>query len=237
MTTEAKPDTAPEDKGATLPTEKPADKPASLEVEQGIAAPEPTGDPALDIALGFFAKQGVASQSLAMKQAKAGDFSLLKAELAGKGAPGWEQYVGIMEQAAGREKTAAEGRAAAALAVVVEVCGGKEAWAEVKATIAEHASEAELAEINTALKAGGLVAKATAQYMKRVHDAAKGATAPANGRVVSSERSGGAPASGQALSPSEYTAAVQELSRKLGNRMDGSKEYKSLQARRRAYKG
>lgn len=214
-------------------------KPADLNVGTPEPTIKPTGDAALDIALTFFAKQGIAENSLAMTQAQAGDFSLLKAELAAKGAAGWEQYTAIAEQAAAREAAAAEASKAAALKVVVDVCGSQEAWAAVKEVIASKASEAELQQINQGLRAGGLVAKATAEYMKRVAEAAGvvPAAVQPQGRVVNSARTGTA-APKSALSPREYADAVAELARKVGaGRVDSTPEYAQLKARRLAYRG
>lgn len=228
--------TGPEIKEPTAPEVKP-----DLEVKVESAPEvkvEATGDAALDVALNYFAKQGLAAGSLALAQAAKGDFSILKATLAEKNPPGWEQYVAIAEQAAGRAESEAQASRAAALKVVVDVCGSPEVWAQVKSVIAERADASELEQINAGLKAGGLVAKATAQYMKRVYDAAQGVVEPEKGgRVVTSARGGSAPSS-SALSPREYSDAVQDLARKIGaNRVDGSKEYADLQRRRQAYRG
>lgn len=214
-----------------------AAKPAEgLEVGVEPTPPEPTGDPALDVALGFFSKNGIPPTSAAMVLAGKGDFSVLKAELASKGSKGWEQYVAIAEQSFARTTADAASAKAKALATVVEVCGSQEKWAEVKTFVAEKADESELAQINEGLRAGGVVAKAVAKYMLAAFEAGNG-TAPAQTTQVGNGRGGNAAVSGP-LSPREYTDAVSALAQKIGaNALDGSKEYKALQGRRRAYRG
>jgi hypothetical protein len=202
---------------------------------------ESTGDPALDMANSYFAKAGVKGDSLAMQMARSGDFSVLRAELAAKGAEG-AAYVAVAEAAHGRAKAEGELTRTRAEAVVQDTMGGKENWAAVKEFIATKASAQELAEINAALKAGGVTAKATADYLKRVYEAGTGVSlsgksASKEDRMPAGGRQG-APASNGALSPREYSAAVRELARQVGEgRVTTSPEYANLQARRRAWRG
>lgn len=218
-----------------------------------VAAPAPeavsfekTGDPAADLALGYLAKAGVAAESLAMQMAKQGDFTLLRAEVAKKGAEG-EAYVDVLEASHARKQADAQAARDRAEGVVQAVVGGKENWAAVKAFIASKADASELAEINASLRAGGVGAKATAEYLKRVYEAGTGINLDAKGGspapqpgprgVPTGGRESVAPTHG-ALSPQEYRAEVQKLAREVGEgRVQHDPRYANLQARRRAYRG
>ena len=215
------------------------DKAAPAVGEDAVVEVAKTGDPAVDIAREFLARSGFKAESVAMQQAEKGDFSILKAMLAEKGTKGGDQYVALLEQAHARKESDAQASRERTKALVVGVFGDDQTWAAAKEVVANNATEAELEEINAALKKGGLVAKATAEYMKRVYEAATGGK-PAESKPVGlpSTRSSVAPSSGAPLSPKEYVAAVAELSRKVGtNNLDRSPEYAKLQQRRRAFRG
>lgn len=210
--------------------------------EPAFVAVEKTGDPAADLALTYLAKAGVAGDSLAMQMAKQGDFSLLRAEVAKKGAEG-EAYVDVLQAAHDRKAADAKAAREKAESLVQAEVGGAENWAAVKAFISEKASTEELAEINASLRAGGLQAKATARYLRSVYEAGTGvslgkaAEGNSPGRVPQGARQNAAPTS-NALSPHEYRAEVQKLAREVGEgRVQNDPRYAQLQARRRAYRG
>lgn len=232
---------ADENKPATPPAANPADlevnKPAPVAPPAEQPAPfAPTGDAAMDVALDFFSKAGLKPDSVALTLAQKGDFSVLKAELAAKGKQGWEAFVNIAEQSFGRAKSAAEAKAASTKAAVLAVAGDEETWNAIKTFVAEKADAAELAEINAALKSGGLLAKATAKYMKDAYVAGGGKLpGAAEEEVLSPNRARPESNANGPLTAAEYSAAVQALAAKVGaHRVDGTAEYKALQARRRA---
>lgn len=233
MTQEANTPAAQETQPAA-PAAPAAPTPAPAPVAPTVVAVSQTGDAAMDLALSEFVKAGVAADSLAMTMAKSGDFSLLRAELAGKGA---EAYVAVAEQAHGRKVAAEKAAEEAATKVVVAVAGDPETWAKVKDFAASKATDAELADINASLKAGGVRAQAMAQYLVKVYEAANGAITPAGGERPDPNARAGGSAPSQALSPAEYAAAVRELAMKVGpGRVQATPEYAALQARRRMYR-
>lgn len=226
----------------------PAPRVDDLNVPAKPAAPAPdaqpvpyaaTGDAAMDVALDFFSKAGIKPDSPAALLAQKGDFSVLKAELAAKQKAGWEGYVAIAEQSFSRAASAAAAAAAATKATILSVAGSQEDWDAIRTFIGEKADPSELAEINAALKAGGVTAKATVRYMKDVFTAGGGQLTGAEPTVkdtplVPATRAQQAPTN-SALTAAQYNAEVQALRAKIGAaRMDGSPEYASLRARRMA---
>lgn len=198
---------------------------------------ERTGDVALDMALGFVGKQGLGPEHPAMMAAMDGNFALLKAELASRGdkAQGWEQFIALAEKSYADTKAANEARAAKDREAIYGAVGGEAQWAAIQQWASANAEPEEKAEVNAALAAGGRQAKAMAVYLAQLYAQASGTTVnPAN--PLSPNATGGAPTSG-ALSPRQYTEAVRELHAKLGGRMEDSREYAQLKARRAAYRG
>ncbi len=213
------------------------------------AAPAPvafvsTGDAAMDMALGFFAKNGVAQDSLAMTQAKSGDYSVLAAVLQEKGVQGADAYVEIAKQSHARAQAADQAAEATRSALLHNVMGGEAQWLAVKEFVAQHATADELKEINAGLKAGGVVAKSTAMYLKSAYEKANGAAqaapqqdAPAPRATSRAGGSAGA-AAVSALSPDQFKAEVKALVVKYGaSNADRTPEYAALMARRQAYRG
>lgn len=230
------PAVAAEPKAPEIPPSSDVIAPASAPVTVTV---EKTGDPAADLALTYLAKAGVPQDSLAMQMARDGDFSLLRAEVAKKGAEG-EAYVEVLEAAHARKAADAKAAKERAESVVVSEMGSQENWAAVKAFVAEKATPQELAEINASLKQGGMVTKATARYLRSVYEAGTGVSlggkATASPAVPSGAREG-ARAATLALSPREYAAEVRKLAQEVGEgRVESDPRYQHLQARRRAYR-
>lgn len=215
------------------PAVEPAPKPAPTEGE--VVVYDKTGDVGLDMALEFVGKAGIHGEHPAMQAAANGDFSLLKAELARKGVAGWEQFVALGEAAYARtaEKQAAAN--AAVVKTVHELAGGAEQWAQVQQWAAANATPEEKAQINALLNQGGLATKGAVQYLLGAYQRANPAT-PVDPLAAAGARPAGSVPNGP-LSPKEYAVAVQQLAGRLGGRLDGSKEYATLQQRRAAYRG
>lgn len=200
----------------------------------------PTGDASLDMALGFFGKLGLGPGDAAFDAAANGDFGMLKAKLGAMGAKaaGFEGFVALAEQSYGKAAEANKAKVAKDTAMVHQAVGGEAKWAEIKAWAATNAEPAEKAEVNAALKQGGLVAKAMASWLAGQHAKAAGVTvepaevgdpAAAGGRYNPSAGSG-------ALSAKQYATEVQAARARMGYAFEGSREYESLQARRMAGK-
>lgn len=201
---------------------------------------EPTGDAGLDFALGFLGRLGYSPEAPAMKAAEAGNFALLRAELAllGDKAQGWEQVVALGEQSfksMQASRVAAEQKTQDAIlsAFGQDKDEAAKQWAEVREWAKANAEPEERAAVNAALQAGGIAAKAMAAYLNGLYRAHPSAVIePATVTRVG----GNSGNDSAALSPTAYREAVLALRGKLGQGMDSSPEYKALQARRLAYR-
>lgn len=205
-------------------------------VTEEVVTYEPTGDVGLDMALAFVGKAGISQEHPAMQAATNGDFSILKATLAAKGVAGWEQFVALGEAAYARTTADNDKKAAASREAVYKVAGGEDNWNAIKTWAGTNATPEEKAEINALLNQGGLAAKGAVQYLMQAY--AKAANVEVNPRDPLAN-AGALPAAvaNAPLSAREYAAEVQQLNNKLGGRLEGSKEYASLQRRRAAYQG
>jgi hypothetical protein len=194
----------------------------------------PTGDAGLDMALGFFGKLGLGPGDKAFDAAANGDFAMLKAKLGqlGNKATGYEGFVALAEQAYAKGAEANKSKVAKDVAAIHAAVGGADQWKAIQAWASANADPHEKAEVNAALRSGGVAAKAMAQWLAGKYAKADGTTIePAD--VVVPGGAGKAPASANgALSAKDYAAEVQAARQKLGYKFDGSKEYAALQARR-----
>lgn len=198
---------------------------------------EPTGDVGMDMALAFIGKAGINEQHPAMVAAINGDFTILKATLAAKGATGWEQFVALGEAAYTRKQAEAAAQRSALQEAVFKEAGGKEQWEAVQKWASANATPEEKAEINALLNKGGLAAKGAVKYLVDAYGRANNVEVSPRDATANASR-GGVPAADTApLSPRDYANAVQQLNVKLRGRLEGSKEYAALQSRRAAYRG
>jgi hypothetical protein len=189
------------------------------------------------MALAFVGKAGIGSTHPAMVAAQNGDFSILKATLAAKGTPGWEQFVALGEAAYKRTSETTAAKQAKDQAAIFELAGGKEEWGAIQQWAGANATPEEKAEINELLGKGGLAAKGAVQYLLSAYAKATNVVAEPRDAIGNASR-GGVPESGTGpLSPREYAAAVGALNNKLNGRLEGSKEYDALQRRRTAWRG
>ncbi len=195
-----------------------------------VATYEPTGDAGLDMALAFIGKQGFAQDHPAVVAAAAGDFSILKAELAAKGVQGAAEFLALGEQSYARTQEKAKAASAATNAAVYKVVGGEESWKAIQTWASANATPEEKAEINAQLSAGGVAAKAAATYLANAYNKANNVSQePAE---VTNGAAAKAPASNGNLSAAEYAKEVNALNVKLKGRLDGSPEYEALNRRR-----
>lgn len=211
--------------------QKPADK-VEAKTDEAAVAFEPTGDVGLDMALDFLGKQGFGLEHPAMVAAGNGDFTVLEALLAQKGVQGWKEMVELGKQGYGRMQAGQKEAAAKTLAAVEAVAGGKEQWAAIQSWARDNATPEERTEINAQLNAGGMQAKMAATYLRDAYTRASNVNVtPPDGLTYKGDNKPAASAVGP-LSAKAYTDAVSELHRKLGGRMESSKEYADLQRRR-----
>lgn len=228
---------APVVSGASLTigdeTVTPANTPAAPEAPGTIIQYNPTGDAALDMALGFVGKLGITPDHPAMKAAANGDHSLLKAHLASLGdkAKGWEQYVALAEKSHADGKTQAEAKSAATTQLVHDAAGGAEAWGEIQTWAKANAEPHERTEVNAALKAGGMQAQAMVAYLKGLYEGASGTTITPAAAVKPGVKPNAAGATGD-ITAREYSQQVSALRGKLGSGFEASPQYAELQNRR-----
>lgn len=195
-----------------------------------VVAYEPTGDVGLDMALDFIGKAGISVEHPAMKAAQAGDFALLKATLAQKGVQGWEQFVALGEAAYNKVSSENEAKAKASRDAIVAEAGGAEEWGAIQKWAGENATPEEKAQINKMLNAGGIEARSAVKYLVDVYNKANNVVREPLDPIAKAGRA--ASVSNAPLSASDYAKEVAALNRKLGGRMEDSKEYADLQRRR-----
>lgn len=201
--------------------------------QDNVVVYEKTGDPGLDVALRYVGQRGFGPEHPAVQAATKGDFTQLETALKALGAKadGYAEYVGLAKDAYGRRQAAAQQKAEAASKVIYDAVGGKEKWAAIHAWVAENADQSEKDSINAAFKAGGIAAKTVAAQLASMF-AIHGKTAPK--AAVKAEASAAPPAGAAPLTLADYSKAVKTLHAQLGSRMEGSKEYADLKARRAA---
>lgn len=219
--------------GEGEPAQTPPQKDAPAE---GAVSYDKTGDVGLDMALDFVGKLGFGPEDPAMAAAIKGDFGLLKAKLGALGAKaqGWEGFVALAEKAHTDTAAKTADKVAKDTASIHNAVGGKDQWAAISKWAGANAEPHEKTEVNAALAQGGMVAKAMAVHLSNLYAKAVGTTVkPASAVNADAASRAVVP---QLLSASEYAKEVQSLRGKMGYKMEGSSEYKNLQARRMAGK-
>lgn len=185
------------------------------------------GKPALAVALGFLGTAGIDPAGQAFELAKGGDFSLLAAELAGKGLAGTDHMLDILKAEVAANDQAAKDHAAATEATLDSILG------EEKDVILEwarsSASEEEKSAINEMLEAGGHFAHCAAVAMKVAFG--QGETTKAAANPV--EHSDGPSSGAKPMTAREFSDECLKLS-KANNGADPRSlpGYRSLQLRR-----
>jgi len=207
--------------------------------EAGVVVYDTTGDPGMDMALGFVGKLGLLPTHPAMVKAAEGDFSFIKAHLASLGdkATGWEQHIALAEQSWGRNVKAAEDLNKSITTTVHKAAGGEANWSAISGWAKANADPKERETINKMLAAGPVEARAATLMLRQMYEAAGGTTVtPANPLKGDTPSANANVVSLAPLSPKEYGAAVMELNaRKPGAADRGDPEYKQLQQRALAY--
>lgn len=227
----------------TVDTGKPApapvpDKPAPA-TEDGIQYEE-TGDPKLDLALGFFGRMGLDADHPAIAAAVSGDFSLLEATLASNPkAQGWQQYVALAKEAHGNaEKTKQEGqqKVVDAVSATLEKKGiTNDEWGTVIEWVRANGDEGEKAELNQLLSTP-LGAKAVTAYLVDLYREASGTEFKPQAQAVKPDAANAVkpvPANTAPISRVEFSRESEKLARKLGAGYMDSPEFKQLYNRYR----
>lgn len=195
---------------------------------------DPTGDAGLDYALGYIGRLGYGTDHPAVAACRAGNFGLLKAELAGLGpkAPGYAEVIALAEQAYANNLKSVGEKEAKLGEYCVSAAGSQENWQAVQSWASANADPAEKQQINAALAQGGLMAEAAVNLLVQLYS--KQNTLPQEpASAVRTDATGGAPTGGGALTAAQYGTAVAALSRANGGKdMTNSPEYAALQTRR-----
>lgn len=194
----------------------------------------PTGDAGLDMALDFVGKLGFAPSDPAMKAAEKGDFGLMKAKLAALGpkAQGYEAFIALAEKAHTENTTKASAKLSKDVENIHGAVGGADNWKAISKWAGDNATPEEKADVNAALKNGGVGAKAMALWLAEKYSKAKGTTVTPKAAVKDGASSAAPAASGGALTAAQYSVECQKARQQLGYKFDGSKQYADLQARR-----
>lgn len=249
MTTENQTPPTPEEQAAAeaaaqaqaAAAKEAADKAAALVVEKSSVQPDPTyeydatGDPALDVAFGFLGARGIPQDDPAVVAAKTGDFTALETKLAAMGdkAKGYQSHIALGKKAYDEAKAKAEAATNATLSAVEAAVGGTESWTAIREWAGANATDAEKAEVNAGLQAGGLRAKAVAEYLAKAY-----AKANPKGRTPASAvkpTAAGAPSGNEPMTAKAYSEALRALTAKSrGRDVSGTPEYAAIQAQRRA---
>lgn len=188
-----------------------------------------TENPAVSVALGFLKEHGINVTDDAFQLAEfEGDFSLLKAVLAQKGATGSTEMLGILEKAVADYHAECEKVEQENDALVRSLLG--EQTDDIFAWASENASAEEKEVLNSLLEAGGLYSRAAAMLLREAYTGASNVTIPASNPV----KVPSSPDFSQPLSAREYAAEVNKLAQKLKGDPRGTAEYAALTARREA---
>lgn len=195
---------------------------------------EETGDPGLDLAIGFINDAGIKANDPAVEAARNGDFTLIEAKLAALGdkAKGYDKFIALAKAAYEKHTETVNKTNAEVESMVHAACGGAEGWAAVSAWAGKEASPAEKEQINAAFAAGGVQARAAANYLAEAY---KRAGRPGYREPTPAIKPGAAAggANEAPLTAKAYAAEVQKLiATAKGRSIDGSAEYRALQARR-----
>lgn len=225
--------TLPDDKGGKeQPAEKApeAEKPGDAEVldKAGFAHSD---DPGLNYSLTFLAKAGFTADNPAVDAAMSGDFSLLKAEMAQKGLPGWEQALALGEQAYGRAVESQKATQAEVGKVVTDVASefGVD-WEQAVAHIGSSASAEEKTALN-GLMANPATARIAASYIASGFLNSDGVERDPMARATADGAAPANLAAGGKLTRKEYTQEMAALRGKLGDDYINSAEAQALYKR------
>lgn len=198
---------------------------------------EPTGDPLLDTALDYVAGLGIASTDPVIEAARDGDFGPLEAKLAALGdkAKDKDRYLALAKRAYEDTVRKTEEHNAKVTSIVHSAVGGEATWKAIQTWASAQASDEEKAQINAAFAAGGLQAKAAADYLAKAFNKAGRPGVPKTPATKPEAAAAAAPAGDSPLTARDYARQVEELSRKnRGGDVSHLPEYQTLRARRLA---
>jgi hypothetical protein len=219
-----------EGKPAVVPKdEKPQPGDAEVLDKAGYAPAE--GDPGLTYAMKFLATNGFNADNPAVEAAFGGDFSLLKAELAQKGLPGWEQALGLAEQSYDRHTKDNDAKAAEVGKLVTDVAESMGVdWEQAVVHVGKSASSEEKSALNSLLsdpKTAHIAARfISGSFIESGDTEIEPAARAVGANVKASHESGGG-----SLTRAEYNAEMGKLRQKLGDEYVNSPQAGALYRR------
>lgn len=197
--------------------------------------PEKTGDAALDLALAYIVSKGINRDDPAVHLAReTGDFTAIKAKLTAAGATDADPYMDAAKSAYERFKAKSDAATAELTQTAEKTSAAVGAtWDKVKEWAGREASAEQKAQINDALAAGGVTAKATLQWLANAYAKAN----PPSGKAAVSDDAVPTGASQGGLTARQYAAEVEKLYASTGFKdVAGTPAYRALQQRRQAGK-
>ena len=199
---------------------------------------ESTGDASLDLVMSFLGANGYDPEHPAIKAMDNGDFAPLEKDLADRNIPGAAANLRAAKEAYARVVAAENSKVADRTQAVYDAAGGKEQWESIRLWASQNATDAEKTEAAAGLRMGGLVAKAVTEYLRTRYEKSGSRPTKAPATTVNPGTQTQAP-SDSALSPRDYANQVAEARKNFRGRtaFEDSTEYKTLQARRRAFRG
>ena len=232
-------DESNEDTNTGVEGDKSKNKKDNKETPTSKPAFDKTGDPGMDLAMGWFSNLGYGPDDEVVRMAYEGDFRLLRAELSGRDdAHGWQEYVAIAEQYQKDSVAKEASRIVDIEKKVHEVVGGEKQWNDIYAWAKSNADDKQKIVFNKFIVEGDPTsASMCAEWlMNRYREATGTSFEPAKAvRDTPSDNSG---ASTYALNPRQYAEEVTKLAQKIGSQnVNQSPEYVELKKRRSAWRG
>lgn len=218
------------------PTAPVAEPPANPELTKqeptGAIEYESTGNARLDYTLSFIARAGIDAEHPAMIAAAEGDLGLLKATLAEKGVPGWEQAIKLGEEALEELRKGEEEKLEQVRQSVVQVAEALGVDWEAAVTYArDNGAPEEIEKINGML-GDPFTAKIAAFYIANVYRESANVDVPPQKSPVKPEAvAAQAGQQGGTISRAEFAAEVGKLHKRFGDSYNQTPEYRALAAR------
>jgi hypothetical protein len=195
---------------------------------------DPTGDASLDIALGYIGKLGYSPQHPAIIAAQAGDFSLIRAELAINGVKGGAEMLAVAEDGYKRLSEKQKEKDSETRSYGEKACDGAANFNAVLEWGKANLDASAKAWFNASVAQGGIAAQAAIDKLAQSYLSANkfsktpGNPAPGAGAATSFSESGPI----DAATFKDETAKIRAAA--AGRNYETSDQYQALKARRLA---
>lgn len=198
---------------------------------------EMTNDPGMNLALNWISKLGYSPDNELVKLAFDGDFSALRADLAGRtDSQGYSEYLSIAENFYKRNFESEVEKLVQKEKKIFEIAGGEEAWGEIRAWVKGNSTQEEVDVYNQMIDHSPLQAAIVTEYLSNKFRSESNADFEPVSKVVTNTATN-SNGTKYALSPQDYQREINELSKRIGSHnVDRSPEYAELRKRRSAYR-